>query len=85
MVLDPSRRCAVLAAFIACLLTCAAAHAQVVFDAASNSTATTSNANPVAVSWNHTVGAAKKPYLVVGVSLKLSGGAATVGSVTYGT
>ena len=60
--------------------------AQVVFDAASNTaTATASTANPINVTWNHTVGSAKKPYLVVGVSLDLSGGGATVGSVTYGT
>src|SRR5206468_8201871 len=44
---------------------------------------TVSNANPVVVQWNHTVGSSKKPYVVVSVSLKLSGGAATVGSVTW--
>ena len=40
--------------------------AQVAFDAASNaSPATVSTANPVAVSWNHTVGLARKPYIAV--------------------
>src|SRR5437868_3909968 len=65
---------------------CAApALAQVVFDAASNAaTATASTANPIAVTWSHTVGLAKKPYLVVGVSLDLNGGGATVGGVIYG-
>lgn len=54
------------------------ARAQVVFDAASNTpTATVSTANPVAVSWNHTVGLAKKPYIIVSVSLDLQGGGAT--------
>jgi uncharacterized repeat protein (TIGR01451 family) len=62
------------------------ARAQVVFDAASNAApATASTANPINVSWNHTVGLAKKPYLVVGVSLKLNGGGATVSGVTYGS
>src|SRR5437870_5780779 len=62
------------------------AGAQVVFDAASNATpATASTATPIAVSWNHTVGLSKKPYVVVGVSLKKNGGAQTVTSVFYGT
>jgi uncharacterized repeat protein (TIGR01451 family) len=71
---------------IALLLCAAPAAAQVVFDSASNAaTATASVANPVAVSWNHTVGLSKKPYLVVEVSLKLNGGGATVSGVAYGT
>lgn len=72
---------------VAVALVCAApAAAQVVFDAASNSAPiTVNNANPVNISWNHTIGLAKKEYLVVGVSMKLNGGAATVASVTYGT
>ena len=52
------------------------AQAQVVFDAASNaSPATASTANPIAVSWNHTVGLAKKPYLAVSVAIDKNGGA----------
>src|SRR5437870_1429013 len=61
------------------------AAAQVVFDAASNAApSTASTANPINVTWNHTVGLAKKATLVVSVSLDLSGGGATVGNVTYG-
>ncbi|MEA2162302.1 MAG: hypothetical protein QOK37_429 [Thermoanaerobaculia bacterium] len=65
------------------------ARAQVVFDAASNATpATVSTANPVpdanGIRWNHTTGSAKKMYLTVGISIRLSGGTASVGSVTYG-
>jgi uncharacterized repeat protein (TIGR01451 family) len=72
-----------LAVALACALPAAA---QVVFDAASNAaTATASAANPFTVSWNHTVGLEKKPYLVVGVSLDLNGAAGTVSGVTYGT
>ena len=68
------------------LLSIAPAAAQVVFDAASNTaTATASTANPILVTWNHTTGLAKKAALVVSVSLDLNGGAATVGTVTYGT
>jgi uncharacterized repeat protein (TIGR01451 family) len=67
-------------------LTAGTARAQVVFDAASNaSPATASAGNPITVSWNHTVALAKKPFLVVGVSLKLNGGGATVSGVTYGS
>jgi uncharacterized repeat protein (TIGR01451 family) len=68
-------------------LMCAApAMAQVVFDAASNaSPATASAANPITVSWNHTVGLAKKPYLAVSVAVKRNGGAQTVTSVVYGS
>lgn len=59
---------------------------QVVFDAASNATpATTSNATSVNVTWNHTVGLAKKPYLVVEVSIDRSANNVFVGGVTYGT
>ena len=73
------------AVLIAMLAFAGPASAQVVFDAASNATpATGSNANPVLVNWNHTVGLAKKATLVVSVSLDLSGGGATVGNVTYG-
>jgi len=61
------------------------ARGQVVFDAASNMpTATVSTANPILVTWNHTVGLAKKPYLVVSISLDLNGGGATAGTVIYG-
>jgi uncharacterized repeat protein (TIGR01451 family) len=74
------------AVLIAMLAFAGPAAAQVVFDAASNATpATGSNANPVLVNWNHTVGLAKKAAIVVSVSLDLSGGAATVGTVTYGS
>ncbi|HYU24112.1 MAG TPA: hypothetical protein VEO74_02835, partial [Thermoanaerobaculia bacterium] len=71
----------VVAAFV-----CAApTFAQVVFDAASNTAiATASTGNPIVVTWNHTVGLAKKPYLVVGVSLDRNAAASTVGSVIYG-
>src|ERR1700757_2590731 len=76
----------VLVAVVCALLAVAGANAQVVFDAASSvAAATVSNANPVAVSWNHTVGTAKKPYVIVSISMKLNGGGATVGSVTYGS
>jgi uncharacterized repeat protein (TIGR01451 family) len=62
------------------------AMAQVVFDAASNaSPATPSAANPITVSWNHTVGLAKKPYLAVSVAIDKNGGAQTVTGVVYGT
>jgi uncharacterized repeat protein (TIGR01451 family) len=62
------------------------AQAQVVFDAASNaSPATASTSNPVAVSWNHTVGLAKKPYVAVSIAIDRNGGAQTVTSVVYGT
>src|SRR4051812_47668286 len=74
------------AVLIAMLAFAGPASAQVVFDASSNATpATGSNANPVNVSWNHTVGLAKKAAIVVSVSLDLSGGGATVGTVTYGS
>src|SRR5258708_11569102 len=60
--------------------------AQVVFDAQSNlSPATVSTATSFNVAWIHTTGLAKKPYVVVGVSLKLSLGGATVGGVVYGS
>src|SRR5205807_566997 len=62
------------------------ARAQVVFDAASNaSPATVSAANPIAVSWNHTVGPAKKPYIAVSIAIDRNGGGQTVTSVVYGT
>ncbi|HEX3582855.1 MAG TPA: C25 family cysteine peptidase [Thermoanaerobaculia bacterium] len=77
---------AAVSAVVCGILALASANAQVVFDSASAAAAATvSNANPVTLSWNHTVGAAKKPYVVVSVSFKLNGGAATVGSVTYGS
>src|SRR5258708_21314544 len=70
---------------VVALLCAAPAMAQVVFDAASNaSPATVSTAAAITVLWNHTTGLAKKEYLVVGVSMKLSGGGATVGGVVYG-
>src|SRR5258708_34791458 len=65
---------------VVALLCAAPAMAQVVFDAASNaSPATVSTAAAITVLWNHTTGLAKKEYLVVGVSMKLSGGCARVG------
>ena len=74
-----SRALAARFVFFASLSLCARqAAAQVLFDAASNATpATVSTANPIAVSWNHTVGLAKKPYLTVGVSIDKNGGAVT--------
>jgi uncharacterized repeat protein (TIGR01451 family) len=58
----------------------------VVFDAASNAApATVSAANPVAVSWNHTVGSAKKAYLAVSVAIDKNGGGQTVTGVVFGT
>ena len=60
--------------------------AQVLFDSASNATpATTSTATSVNVSWNHIVGLAKKPYLVVQVSIDRSANNVFVGGVTYGS
>ncbi len=60
-------------------------NAQVVFDAASNMAApTASTATSIVTTWNHTVGTAKKPYVIVSVSLKLNGGGATVGNILYG-
>lgn len=72
---------------VALVLLCTApAMAQVVFDAASNSSpATVSNVNGVTVSWNHTVSLAKKPYIVVSVAIKRNAGTQTVSSVFYGT
>src|ERR1700740_1185838 len=71
---------------IGVLVSSSPAASQVVFDAASNTaTATASTANPVTVTWNHATGLAKKAALVVGVSIDLSGGAAPVGTVTYGS
>ncbi|HEX7679243.1 MAG TPA: DUF11 domain-containing protein, partial [Thermoanaerobaculia bacterium] len=68
------------------LLCAAPATAQVVFDTASNAAAaTTSTGNPVTVSWNHTVGLAKKAYIVVSVAIDRNGGAQTVTGVSYGT
>ncbi len=62
------------------------AAAQVVFDAASVAAATTSTGAPVTVSWNHTVGSAKKPYIVVSVAIDRNGGnSQVVTGVTYGT
>ena len=72
---------------VALALVCTApAMAQVVFDAASNAAvATVSAANPITVSWNHTVTLAKKPYIVVSVAIDKNGGAQTVTGVVYGT
>jgi len=70
---------------LAILATSLPSFAQVLFDAASNATpATTSTAAAITVTWNHTVGLAKKPYLVVGVSIDRTGGGALVSSVVYG-
>ena len=61
--------------------------AQVVFDTAANaSPAAISTANPIPTfSWNHTVGQAKKPYIVVSIGIKRNGGTQTTTTVTYGT
>jgi len=67
------------------LLCTAPAMAQVVFDAASTATTTVTTATSSTILWNHTTSSAKKPYITVGVSLKLNGGTATVTSITYGT
>jgi uncharacterized repeat protein (TIGR01451 family) len=67
------------------LASAAPAMAQVVFDAASNaSPATVSTAASIPVSWNHTIGTAKKPYLTVSVAIEKNGGAQT-GAVVFGT
>ncbi len=72
--------------FVAVLTLSSRAHAQVVFDAASNAaTATASAANPITTSWNHTVSLVKKPYVAVSVAIDKNGGAQTVTSVVYGT
>ncbi len=74
----------VLFVFAGVLFVASPAAAQVAFDAASNAAAaTTSTANPITVTWNHTVGTAKKPYLVVQVAMDLNGGGQTVTSVTW--
>src|SRR5438477_11385666 len=81
-----TRACAAL--FVVAALSAVPASAQVVFDAASNaSPATTGVGTPINVSWNHTVGLAKKPYIVVSVGIKLNGAASAgvVSSVTYGS
>jgi len=81
----PAVRSAAGALVVFALLAAAPATAQIVFDSASNmAVATASTANPINVTWNHTVGLAKKPYLVVSVSLDLNAVAATVATVTYG-
>ena len=67
------------------LLNSSPAMAQVVFDASSNGPVTASTANPTAISWNHTTGLSKKPYITVGVSMKRNAGTATVTTVVYGT
>jgi len=55
------------------------------FDAASNApTATVSTAASITVSWNHTIGTAKKEYLTVSVAIDKNGGAQTVSSVVFG-
>jgi hypothetical protein len=75
-----------IACAVAIVLISARGHAQVVFDAASNaSPAVVSAANPVATSWNHTVGSAKKSYLAVSVAIDKNGGGQTVTSVVFGT
>ena len=74
-----------IACAVAIVLVSVRGHAQVVFDSASNaSPATVSNAASIAVSWNHTIGTAKKPYLTVSVAIKRNGGAQT-GAVVFGT
>jgi len=75
----------IVSSFVVFLCAAVPAGAQVLFDAASSSTpATTSAAASFTVVWNHTVGLAKKPYLVVSVSIDRSGGGALVGGVIYG-
>src|SRR3954452_24259553 len=80
------RRAGVAAIFVFTVLVGAVpASAQVVFDSASNmATATVSTATSITASWSHTVGAAKKPYLVVGISMDKNGGGQTVTTVQYG-
>src|SRR4051794_1079616 len=79
-------RLLVLLAAVLLFLCAIPAGAQVVFDAASNATpATASAANPITVSWNHTVGLSKKPYIITGVSIDRGGSGQTVTSVVYGT
>src|SRR5690242_7206311 len=86
MIANMMRRAGVVAllAFAGVLFVASPAAAQVAFDAASNTaTATTSTANPITVTWNHTVGSAKKPYLVVQVAIDKNAGGQTVTSVTW--
>ena len=53
----------IVTSFVVILCAAVPASAQVLFDAASNSTpATTSAAASFTVAWNHTVGLAKNPY-----------------------
>ena len=75
-----------IACAVAIVLVSARGHAQVVFDSASNaSPATSSTAASIPVSWNHTIGTAKKPYLTVSVAIDRNGGTQTVSSVVFGT
>ncbi|MEA2329270.1 MAG: large repetitive protein, partial [Thermoanaerobaculia bacterium] len=74
-----------IACAVAIVLVSARGNAQVVFDAVSNaSPATVSTAASIPVSWNHTIGTAKKPYLTVSVAIDRNGGAQTA-SVVFGT
>lgn len=75
-----------LALFILILTASLGAAAQVAFDSASNATpATNTTATNPTITWNHTVGSAKKPYLVVGVSIDRAGNAnPAVTGILYG-
>lgn len=74
-----------IACAVAIVLVSARGHAQVLFDSASNaSPATVSTNASIVVSWNHTIGTAKKEYLTVSVAIRKNGGAQT-GSVVFGT
>ncbi len=74
-----------IACAVAIVLVSARGHAQVLFDALSNApSATVSTAVSIPVSWNHTIGTAKKEYLTVSVAIRRNGGTQT-GAVTFGT
>jgi uncharacterized repeat protein (TIGR01451 family) len=78
-------RSIVVPVFVA-LLCAAPAIAQVVFDSASNAAvASTGTATSLTLQWNHTVGSAKKPYIIVSVAIDKNGGAQTVSGVVYAT
>jgi uncharacterized repeat protein (TIGR01451 family) len=75
-----------IACAVAIVLVSARGHAQVLFDAASNATpATVSAAASITVSWNHTIGTAKKEYLTVSVAIDKNNSAQTVSGVSFGT
>jgi len=70
---------------VAIVLLSSRGNAQVLFDASSTATpVTVSTAASIGVSWNHTIGTAKKEYLTVSVAIDKNGGAQTVTSVVFG-